>query len=618
MPLAVAKIPVPPMTFQVPESVVAHPLTRALNDSSSVSPLPQSMILVPSNTVFGPDVVTVVGPVMTVTVLQPGTVPATNVPVVTGMVSAIVKSTAVGAAAIPGAATTIPSATAAPRMAVRLVARLPLAPMTSPKRVGPDFTPGATADRSLGEVVEASQTRPVWCDNRWVVAPELQFADTADGVRIAYQRVGAGPTTIVVAEELNHVVVLWEMPAHARAFEYMAEHLDLVLYDQRGSGNSDRIEASTLADRLLDLDALIDATEAERVNLVGRGSGAIVAAAYAASRPQLVDRVVISNGRVPMGHEDRVWDLAPDSPVTRERHRELVESAVANWGVDAGTLVSLINPRLADDPSVVAWWTRYQRTVVSRGEVIREGQDVNRWAPAVAELQFGQPVLITHTRGDRANIVGHARLWSEWLPQASIEVFGGDDHEIYLTRNWESILSRHVAFLTDAAVEARVLRRYAAVLFTDIAGSTSSSLEHGDDAWGSLLDTHDRLSRSVVSEASGRLVKLTGDGVLATFESPADAIDAAARLRSALAGVGLTIRAGIHAGLIELRGDDVSGSVVNLAARTMQAAPDAEIYVTASLRDQLLGSGVDFEPAGSHELKGFDVPRELFRVGNST
>ena len=446
--------------------------------------------------------------------------------------------------------------------------------------------------------------------------PELLFAETSDGVRIGYQRLGSGASTIIVAEELQHTVVRWELPEFRRAFEYLASYLDLVLYDQRGSGNSDRVASSTLSERMLDLDA--DARchrRRDEVSLIGHGSGAIVAAAYASSRPDRVDRVVISNGSVPRPYEDRASELNPSPLFDQEALRVLGDTTMANWGVDATGLVSLINPGLTDDPAVVAWWTRYQRVVVSRDEARREIADTE-WHPPVTALQFEHPALITHTNGNRLHHIGQGRLWSEWLPHAIFMPFDGDDHEIYLARYWQAILSRHVSFISGTTVETPAVRQYAAVLFTDIARSTSSSLAEGDDGWRTKLDKHDRIARSVVSDSAGTLVKMTGDGILATFQNPASAVEAAAALRSDLARLGISIRAGIHAGLIELRGDDISGSVVNLAARTMGVAPDTEIYVTSSLRDQLLGSHLAFESAGSHRLDGFQTDRELYRVGS--
>ena len=444
--------------------------------------------------------------------------------------------------------------------------------------------------------------------------PELRFAETTDEVRIAYQRFGSGPSTLIVGEELNHMVVLWDMPEFRRTYEYLADYLDVVLYDQRGSGNSDRVESSTLSERMLDIDAVLDTADIKRTSLIGRGSGAIVAAAYAASRPDRIDRVVIANGRVTEPHVDEAWGLAPDIVMDRESRASLMQDMIKNWGVDAKPLVAFTNPSLVDDPAVVAWWTRYQRVVVSRGEVLREIEDSVHLSPPVSELQFKQPALITHTRGDVLNHFGHGRLWSEWLPHATFEPIDGDDHEWYLAPNWQAVSSSHIGFISGTKVDTRGMRQYAAVLFTDIVSSTSSSLAEGDTGWRTRLDKHDRVALAVVSGLDGTLVKNTGDGHLATFGSPDAAVEAAIALRSDLSELGIAIRAGIHAGLIELREGDVSGSVVNLAARTMAAAPVGGIFITSSLRDQLLGSRFAFESAGTHTLDGFRTDRELFLI----
>lgn len=462
----------------------------------------------------------------------------------------------------------------------------------------------------------AEATRRRECDNPFVPVPELQFAFASDGVRIAFQRFGSGPPTVIVGEELNHIVVLWDQPEFRRSYEYLAEHLDLMLYDQRGSGNSDRVESSTVAERLLDIDAVLDAGNIERTSLIGRGSGAIVAAAYASARPDRVARVVIANGRVTEPFADEAWELADDHLADRDEVRLMVQEIWEKWGVDAAPLVAFTNPSMVDDPAVLRWWTRYQRVVVSRGEALREAADSTRLRAPVAEMQFEQPALITHMQDDRLNHIGHGRLWSQWLPHATFEAIEGDDHEWYLASNWRAVSSKHASFITGEKVDAPGVRRYAAILFTDIASSTALSLEAGNQEWRTKLDKHDRAATAAVGTFDGTVVKNTGDGILATFDNPASAIEASIALRSDLDQIGVVIRAGIHAGIIEVREEDISGSVVNLAARTMGAAPDGEIYVTSSVKDQLLGSSIRLVSAGAHKLKGFQTTRELFRVSN--
>ena len=166
-----------------------------------------------------------------------------------------------------------------------------------------------------------------------------------------------------------------------------------------------------------------------------------------------------------------------------------------------------------------------------------------------------------------------------------------------------------VEFVTGAAPVARSERRFATVLFTDIVGSTAQAARVGDAAWRTTMEGHDRLAWRAVGEHSGKLIKNTGDGLLVTFDSPSAAIACTSELTLELSGIGITIRAGLHAGEIEVREDgDVTGLAVNLAARVEQAARDGTTYVSSTVRELLLGGEHAFEDRGEHELKGIPVP----------
>jgi class 3 adenylate cyclase len=203
---------------------------------------------------------------------------------------------------------------------------------------------------------------------------------------------------------------------------------------------------------------------------------------------------------------------------------------------------------------------------------------------------------------------------AELIPDSTLVEFEGEDHMFWLADNWKEVTDAHIRFMKDADVKAPVERSFAAVVFTDIVESTRTSLVSGDSEWRIKLDAHDRITRQVVHRHQGVVVKHTGDGILATFKMPSQAIEAIVEMRDELTASGIPIRAGIHAGEIEIRGEDVSGAVVNLAARVEQAADEGDIYVTKSLRDLLLGSAQRFERAGDHTLKGFDGVWELHRL----
>jgi class 3 adenylate cyclase len=417
----------------------------------------------------------------------------------------------------------------------------------------------------------------------------------------------------VVGEVFNHLAVRWEFAPFERAFEYLGEHFDVVMYDQRGCGMSDRAEgAMTVADRLKDIHAIVDAEKLATVNLIGQGDGAIIAAAYAVAEPSRVDKLVISNGRVDISADELAWSLGSHPQGLSRDDVNSPGPGSWNWGQDVADFVSFTTPSLADDPSVTQWWLRFQRVTLSRDEMMKQAAAVATLDLDGSATEVAAPTLVTHTIGNRAYHVGHARAWAAQIPGATLDEIPGEDHIVELAPNWRDIYTRHVAFLSGRSPDTQLMRKPAAVLFTDIVESTSRSLAAGDVTWTTKLDSHDRISNDAVIEYNGQLIKLTGDGILAIFDTPSAAIRAARRIRELLDNAGIQIRSGIHAGEIEIRGTDVSGSVVNLAARTMGEATAGEIYVTGSVRDQLLGSEFNFQDAGEHTLKGFTTPRRLF------
>jgi class 3 adenylate cyclase len=154
----------------------------------------------------------------------------------------------------------------------------------------------------------------------------------------------------------------------------------------------------------------------------------------------------------------------------------------------------------------------------------------------------------------------------------------------------------------------------ATVLFTDIAGSTARAVEMGDHAWKRLLDAHDVVVRRELDRYRGREVKTTGDGVLATFDGPARAIACAVAVRDTVRTLGIDIRSGLHAGEIELRGDDVGGVAVHIAARVNALAEPGEVLVSRTVKDLVAGSGTRFRDRGVHALKGIPEEWQLYAV----
>jgi class 3 adenylate cyclase len=209
--------------------------------------------------------------------------------------------------------------------------------------------------------------------------------------------------------------------------------------------------------------------------------------------------------------------------------------------------------------------------------------------------------------------VDQGRYLAEHIPHARLAIAPGADSAIWSSPA-DEILDAIAEFLTGARPNEEPDRALAAILFTDIVDSTEQAAAIGDRRWRALLESHDAIARAIIDQHRGRLVKLTGDGVLATFDGPGRAIRCAIGLRDALSTLGLRIRAGLHAGEVELRSEDIGGIGVHVAARVLDQARTDELLVSAAVPLLVAGSGIEFEDRGEHELKGVPGSWRLFAV----
>jgi class 3 adenylate cyclase len=199
-------------------------------------------------------------------------------------------------------------------------------------------------------------------------------------------------------------------------------------------------------------------------------------------------------------------------------------------------------------------------------------------------------------------------------PDTVFDIPPGHDKWVVGDEPWVTIEWGASGRALNAAMDEAGPRTLATVLFTDIVESTARLREVGDAAWRDLLAAHNARLREQLNVHLGREVKTTGDGLLAVFESPTRAVRCAAAMIRATRSIGIEIRAGAHTGEIELVGDDVRGIAVHAAARILALAGPGEVMVSATTAGLLEGSGLDLEPAGSHELKGLPGARDVFRL----
>ena len=223
--------------------------------------------------------------------------------------------------------------------------------------------------------------------------------------------------------------------------------------------------------------------------------------------------------------------------------------------------------------------------------------------------------LVLHRRGDRDVNVENGRYLARNIPGAKFVELRGEDH-LPNAGDADAIVDQVQEFLTGIPSVKPSDRVLATVLFTDIADSTSTASQLGDEQWRTLLLRHNTLVREELSKFRGHEVKTTGDGFLATFDGPTRAIRCACAIRDSVQKLGISVRAGLHTGECELMGDDIGGVAVHITARVAGKARGKEVLVSSTVRDLVSGSGIQFSDRGMHTLKGVQGRWRLWAINS--
>jgi class 3 adenylate cyclase len=366
------------------------------------------------------------------------------------------------------------------------------------------------------------------------------------------------------------------------------------------------MHAPTLEESVDDLRAVMDAAGCERADLLGISEGGTMAMLMTASHPDRVKALVL------YGTFSRLLQAA-DYPlgVTQEQLSVLIELSAKGWGEGVG--LGAWAPSRRGDTDLRQWWARLQRMAASPGMVrnifaLYPRLDIRDVLPAIKV-----PTLVLHRRGDRMVTPEMGRYLADRIPVAKFVELDGADH-LFFTGDADSLLDEIEEFLTGVRPLPTVERVLTTVLFTDIVDSTKRAAQLGDVRWKDLLGRHDAQVRRQLERFHGREVNTTGDGFLARFDGPARAIRCAMAIREVLRSLGLEVRAGIHTGEVELRGDDISGIAVHIAARVAAAAGAGEVLVSRIVVDLVAGSGLSFAARGQQALKGVAGEWGLFAV----
>ena len=442
-----------------------------------------------------------------------------------------------------------------------------------------------------------------------VDVPETNFARLGDD-RIAYQVMGGGPIDLLYMPAWGPSLDLqFDLPAQAALLRRLASFSRLIMFDRRGSGASDSISYEGLppweqwAD---DARAVLDAVGSERAAVLGHAEGGPTAILFAATEPERTRALILftTSARF-LAADDYPWGLPEDA--LEDAAKVLTEI----WATEA--MVDFAVPSMAGDQAFRRWFAKTCRAALSPGDAARyfrltQRMDVRQVLPSVRA-----PTLVIHRKDFRWIPVEQGRYLAEHIPGAKFVEVPGEDGTIY-TAPAAEILDALEEFLTGERPVVEPDRVLAAVLFTDIVGSTERAATLGDRRWKELLDRLDRVVHGEIEQFGGRLVNTAGDGHLATFDGPGKAIRCARSLIQAVSSLGIQIRAGLHTGEVQLRGTDVGGIAVNIGARVASLAGPSEVLVSRTVTDLVAGSGIEFEDRGEHTLKGVPGEWRLYAV----
>jgi class 3 adenylate cyclase/pimeloyl-ACP methyl ester carboxylesterase len=442
--------------------------------------------------------------------------------------------------------------------------------------------------------------------------PKTRYAKTADGFHVAYQVFGEGGNDLVIHTPwLSNVDAIWDLPDWAAVFRSFGRYARVILFDRRGLGVSDRPtspDAMAIEKGMEDMRAVMDEVGSERAALLGYESGGAVMLLFAASHPDRVSALVLYSPLV-------FYWKTPDFPwgYTEEQASEWWSRIESGWGTEEfwrWNAESMGQTDVSDED--VERYARFTRLCMSpQGALAIE--DVERHIDVRAILpQIQVPTLVMATRGDIERRDWGAAPWvAERIPGAQYVEIPDDEHfpvrpDTY--RDFELFLSK---IQEEETIFDRVL---ATVMITDIVGSTERASQMGDRAWKQLLATHHQRVRGLLARYRGREIDTAGDGFLATFDGPARAIRCAVAIAQAIRDLGLELRIGLHTGEIELEGDEIRGIAVHIGARVASRAGTGDVLVTSTVKDLVAGSGLVFDDAGEHELKGVPDRWHLYRV----
>lgn len=420
-------------------------------------------------------------------------------------------------------------------------------------------------------------------------------------LRVAYRASPEGPRDVVfVPNWMTCCDIMPELPSLQGWVEAMSSLSRLIFFDQPGTGASDPVTPGalpTLEQWADSITAVLDDLGSHEAVLLASNGGSTTAALFAATHPSRTTALVVLEGYARPRTEGVISD-------------EFFADMIATWGT--GQSQHVTNPDMPWNEEIRATWARHERLAASPATValnlpLLTEVDVRAVLPTIRVptlvLQHTDSLFPPQWGKDFADLVSGAKFVE--LPGRNV---------FHFVEPWRESFQEIAEFLTGHQADVADDRVLATVLFTDIVDSTRRAAEIGDRDWHALLDAHDAVVRSQLARFRGREVNTSGDGFLAMFDGPQRAIRCAKAIRDAVQALGIEVRAGLHTGECEVRGDDIGGIAVHIGARVSALAGPNDVLVSSTLKDLVIGSGLEFEDRGAHQLKGVPGEWRLFAV----
>lgn len=435
--------------------------------------------------------------------------------------------------------------------------------------------------------------------------PETRYAAGAEGA-VGYQVFGTGPPDLVfITQWGTNIDMFWDEPSSARYLDRLASFSRVILFDKRGTGVSDPIDTtdpSTWQGWLGDITTVLDQARSESAVLVGDVEGGLLAIAYAAAFPKRVASLVLINSRARAMRADDYPEGMPESVASTFR-----QILVDTYGVD-DTILQATAPSVVGDARFARWWSKFQRSTLPPA-MVHGAFDFQLAVDVREEAKLlDVPTLVIHRRDAFYHRISGGRWLADNIAGARLVELGGADTLPFHTGDFNEVLDHVEAFVCGEAGEVVSDRRLATVLFTDIVSSTERAADLGDRRWLDVLEEATTISERQVRRFGGSSVHTTGDGYLATFDLPANAVQAAKQILFEVGALGIELRAGVHTGEISVTGENIAGIGVHIASRVMDRAPDGAVCVSSTVRDLTVGSPITYDLLGTYRLKG--VPGE--------